>query len=178
MSARERKPAPRGSRIPALIAALALTGPMIAAADPRDAGSHPRDAGDASTSDGGAPASGEGLVQIDGREMYRGLTIDDQPRDELLKSEPFALPAGAHTIRITRSDGTAYDVRLTVQAGVTAVVPRSECQPLGGAPPPNEPRPSGCCGGGATSNETAGRYGMLATAAMAIAVVRRRKRDG
>lgn len=195
MSARERRPAVRASRIPALIAALAVTGPIVAAAGPAgrghdagvrantttDAGAGDASAGDAGSKDAsagdGGETGGEGLVRLEGRELYRGLSVDAQPRDELLKAEPFPLPAGSHVLRITRSDGSAYDVTVLVRAGETAVVPRSECEPLGGVQIPVEPRPSGCCGGGSTSNETAGRYGLLGTAAVAIAFGRRRKRE-
>ncbi|MBK8215052.1 MAG: hypothetical protein IPK71_15035 [Myxococcales bacterium] len=177
MTARRREPAPRGSALPALLAALALSAPPSAKAAPNDGGAPPRttDAGDASDA---GDTKDAGTVRIDGAEAYRSLRIDGVEHDELLRVGTFVLPVGVHVLSFTRTDGSSFETRVSVTPGATAVLERTSCvAPLGGVPPPIEPRPRGCCGSSATSNESASRYGVLSAAAVAIAVGRRRRRD-
>jgi len=155
--------------VPALLAALVMATPTLALAAP-DGG-----AADGGAADGGA-IGGEGSVRLEGHERYRALAIDGKPSDELLKVDTFSLPAGDHSLQLTRSDGTTFETHVAVRAGETAVVARTECaEPLGGAPPPVEVRPRGCCGGGG-GGESARGYGLLAGAALAVAVTRRGRR--
>jgi hypothetical protein len=168
---RRREPALRGSSLPALLAALALSAPHPAKAEPNDGGGPPRttDAGD--TKD-------EGTIRIEGAEAYRSLVVDGITRDELLRVGAFALPVGVHVLSLTRADGSTFETRVSVTAGATVTVERTTCvAPLGGVPPPVEPRPRGCCGGAAPPTESASRYGALSAAALAIVVGRRRRRD-
>lgn len=171
MSARKREPAIRGSSLPALFAALALTAPDPARAEPTDGGGPPRaaDAGDTNE---------QGMVRVEGSEAYRSLSIDGVARDELLRARTFALPVGVHVLSFTRADGSTFETRVSVTADTTVTVERTTCvAPLGGVPPPIETRPRGCCGGSATPTESASRYGVLSTAALALAIGRRRRRD-
>lgn len=171
MSTRKREPAIRGSSLPALLAALALSAPHAAEAEPTDGGALPRtaDAGD---------TTHEGMVRVEGSEAYRSLAVDGVVRDELLRAPTFALPVGVHVLSFTRADGSTFETRVSVTADTTVTIERTTCvAPLGGVPPPIETRPRGCCGGSATPTESASRYGVLSTAALALAIGRRRRRE-
>ncbi len=167
MTPRKRVAARAGSRLPALLAALAIAAPGAARAD-------------AGLSDGGGDAeaseTASGNVRIDRRERYVGLYVDGASHDELLATETFPLPAGPHVLRLTGRDAPPVEVKILVRAGDTMVVDHPHEEFLGGVAPRIEPRSAGCCGGSAPQSAHNG-YAALGGLAVAAMVARRRKRD-
>ncbi len=177
MISRRRVPAAVSAALPsaaALAAALTLSLPAQADVPPL-----PRlPAPDAATA---ATGEGTAIAVFAGAEGYDGVTMDGEPRPDLLTPGEHAIPAGAHRFVFTSEAGPPAQVAVVFIAGqrqtVGVATPRCDV-PLGGVAPPVEYRASGgCCGGSHGPSESASTKGsLLAVGAVALALSRRRRK--
>lgn len=175
MTPRRRVPAAVSAALPsaaALAAALTLSLPARADVPPLP----PPDASSAATGERTATAV------FTGAEGYEGVTMDGEPRPDLLAPGEHAIPAGVHVFVFTGEAGPPAQVRVAFAAGEkqTVSVPSPRCNdvPLGGVAPPVEHHAGGCCGGSQGPSESASTKGsLLALGAVALALSRRRRKQ-
>lgn len=164
MITRRRAAASRDTALPsaaALLCALTLSLPARADVPP-------------------GPPPGTATAVFSGTEGYEGVTMDGEPRPDLLTPGEHLIPVGAHLFVFTGEAGPPAQVRVAFTAGErqTVSVPSPRCDvPLGGVAPPVEHHAGGCCGGSQGPSESASTKGsLLALGAVALALSRRRRK--
>jgi MYXO-CTERM domain-containing protein len=132
--------------------------------------------------DAATAAAGEAtaIAVFTGAEGYDGVTMDGEPRPDLLTPGEHAIPAGAHRFVFTGEAGPPAQVAVVFTPGQrqTVGVPTPSCGvPLGGVALPVEHHAGGCCGGSQGPSESASTKGsLLAVGAVALALSRRRRK--